>query len=215
MSFRQRKNPTPNCSVQQFPLVLRQAQEPLLIDSLVGNDNRVEAELLKKGRNDSRKGITNSKTMKSFKFAKKIGLTIICLIGLFLLFLFWYKQTYSMEVAEAYQVNSPSLSQKLLIASQGSEFKKAVTTKIIDHYKSDSIFIKVIDVSGLSEIAPWDYNAILLMHTWEISKPPETVQLFIDENAAMKDRLVVLTTSGEGSYKMEDVDAVTGESILA
>ena len=41
------------------------------------------------------------------------------------------------------------------------------------------------------------------------------MQTFIEEYPEYSNKIIVLTTSGEGSYKMEGVDAITGESILA
>ena len=107
---------------------------------------------------------------------------------------------------------SPDLDLKLLIATQGSTFKNKITSNITDYYKNDSIYIKVIDVSQLPEINPINYEAIVLIHTWENWKPPKEVQSFIEKNISNQDHIVVLTTSGKGSYKMKDMDAITGES---
>ncbi len=41
------------------------------------------------------------------------------------------------------------------------------------------------------------------------------MQSFIERTKSDMQKIVVLTTSGEGNYKMDDVDAITGESILA
>ena len=109
---------------------------------------------------------------------------------------------------------SPDLDLKLLIATQGSTFKNKITSNITDYYKNDSIYIKVIDVSQLPEINPINYEAIVLIHTWENWKPPKEVQSFIEKNISNQDHIVVLTTSGKGSYKMKDMDAITGESKL-
>lgn len=119
-----------------------------------------------------------------------------------------------MKVVENYEVNAPNLERKLLIATQGSSFKDSITNAVIDHFKSDSIFIKVIDVGDLSQINPIDFNAILIMHTWENWKPPAEVKSFIERTKKDSKKITVLTTSGDGSYKMEDVDALTGESII-
>ena len=120
-----------------------------------------------------------------------------------------------MDKAEEFQVNSPDYSEKLIIATQGSDFKTAVTTNIIDYFEQDSIFIKVIDVSSLSKINPKYYNAIVLIHTWENFKPPASVEVFINRTFAFQDKIIVFTTSGQGSYKMDGIDAITGESKLA
>jgi hypothetical protein len=42
----------------------------------------------------------------------------------------WYRDTYSQEVAESFEVNSPELETKVLIATQGSEFKEALLMRV-------------------------------------------------------------------------------------
>lgn len=146
---------------------------------------------------------------------KKKITAIILIIGVLLFFLaLWYKHEYSMNKVQGYDLNAPSLSTKLIIATQGSEFKDKITNDILEKYRSDSIFIKIIDVSMLQKINPKDYNAVVVMHTWENWKPPIEVKEFIKRTRDHKEKIIVLTTSGEGSYKMDDVDAITGESKL-
>ena len=151
---------------------------------------------------------------KHVKLIKKLVLVILLLIGILFIFFFWYRQTYSMETARTYVINSPSLERKLLIATQGSEFKDVVTKGIADYYSSQPIFIKVIDISSLDKIDATDYSAMVIIHTWQNWEPPVEVKYFIEKNVDFMNRVIVLTTSGEGSYKMEGVDAITGESIL-
>lgn len=137
------------------------------------------------------------------------------MIVAFFMFLTWYKYQYSMDVVEPYTINSSSVKKKLLIATQGSYFKNTITEGIVNHYKADSLFIEVIDITTLENIAIDDYAAIIVIHTWENWKPPAEVKSFIEKTTDHKDKIVVLTTSGEGSYHMENVDAIVGESILA
>lgn len=144
----------------------------------------------------------------------KIGLFLLAIGALILIFALWYKAEYSMDKAEEFQVNSPDFNNKLLIASQGSAFKKALTQHVIDNFKQDSIFINVIDVSSLSKISPTNYNAILLIHTWENWKPPIDIEEFINNSILYKNKIIVFTTSGQGTFKMNEVDAITGESKL-
>ncbi|WP_299215327.1 hypothetical protein [uncultured Aquimarina sp.] len=144
----------------------------------------------------------------------KIIVIILSVVVIFFLLATWYKYEYSMEEAKAFQLNDPTLDQKLLIATQGSEFKDSITSGLVRHYKSDAIFIKVIDISSLEQINPENYTAMVLIHTWENWKPPYVVRLFIERTADYRDKTVVLTTSGEGAYQMKEVDAITGESNL-
>jgi len=145
---------------------------------------------------------------------KKITLSITVLGLLFILFAVWYKYQYSMDTAKSFEVNTSMLDRKLIIATQGSEFKNEITKNIVEFYKPDSIYIKVVDISSLLEIDPQNWNALVIMHTWENWKPPIDVKAFIDRTQAFQNKIVVLTTSGQGSFKMKGIDAITGESKL-
>ena len=145
---------------------------------------------------------------------KKITLSIIMLGLLFLLFAVWYKYHYSMDTAKNFEVNTSKFEHKLIIATQGSEFKNEITKSIIEFYKQDSIYIKVIDISSLSETDPQNWTALVIIHTWENWKPPIDVKDFIDRTQAFHNKIVVLTTSGQGSYKIKGIDAITGASKL-
>ncbi|NJB72190.1 flavodoxin [Saonia flava] len=148
------------------------------------------------------------------KLIKKILIGFLIFFGLFLMFAIWYKYQYSMDEAVSREVNSISLNKKLLIATQGSNFKNKLTDEIVEYYKTDSTYIKIMDISSLGTTNLDDYDAILIMHTWEYSKPPSPIQSFMNSGKYNSKKMVVFTTSGEGSYKMENVDAITGASKL-
>lgn len=143
---------------------------------------------------------------------KKLLALSLLVIAVSFLFFTWYRLTYSMDEASSFEVNSHQLQNRLLIATQGSEFKNTITNSIVNYYKEDSIFIEVIDVTKLNKIDFDEYSAIVLIHTWENWKPPIEVETFIIKNKAYKNKIIVFTTSGNGSYQMEGVDAITGES---
>ena len=146
------------------------------------------------------------------RLKKKISYVVFGFIALIILFLFWYKYTYSMDEVSPFEINASTYQTKLLIATQGSEFKNSLTNNIINYYRKDSIYIKVIDVSKLNEIDLKKFKTILLIHTWENLKPPVEVEKFIEINTKIKKKIIIYSTSGNGSYKMEHVDALTGES---
>src|SRR5688572_10118489 len=144
---------------------------------------------------------------------KKIGSWILGLIMIFLFFIAWYKHTYSMKVAKRFEVNSPSAKNRILIAMQGSEFKDSLVNGVINELKSKSVYISVIDVSDLSEVNQESWSTIIVIHTWENWKPQGDARLFI-EKVKDKEKLIVLSTSGQGNYKIEGVDGITSASKL-
>ncbi len=152
--------------------------------------------------------------MKVRRNLRKIGYSILAMVLLFMAFLVWYQWRYAMKTATSFEVNAPTSAQRLLIATQGSTFKNTITQGLVDYYKQDSIYIKVIDIADLKKIHPEDFSALVILHTWENWKPPASVKSFVQENEAQKNKMVIFTTSGEGNYKMENVDALTGESII-
>ena len=146
---------------------------------------------------------------------KKILIASLSVIIVLFLFAAWYQYEYSMNKVHDFQINSTETSHKLLIATQGSEFKDAITSNIINYYQdNETIYIKVIDVDGLDNIKPENFNALVIIHTWESWKPPMAVEKFIRRVGQDQDQIVVLTTSGSGTSKMKEVDALTGESKL-
>jgi hypothetical protein len=122
----------------------------------------------------------------------------------------WYAAHFSMQPVTGYDVNSDTLRTRVLIATQGSAFKDGVVTKVIDSLKSESLYFKVIDVAFLPSVSERDWDAIIILHTWEYSKPPATVKDFI-YGAGTRDKILVVTTSGSGSM-MEDVDGISSAS---
>jgi hypothetical protein len=106
------------------------------------------------------------------------------------------------------------LQKTLLIATQESNFKHKVTAGVVDYYKADSLFIQVVDISSLDTTNVKKYNAVFIIHTWETWNPPIAVKNFINRTKKDTQKMVVFTTSGDGKYKMEGVDAITGESKL-
>ncbi len=149
--------------------------------------------------------------MKARRY-KVIIWILIGVIALFLLLALWYKQSHAMDLVEPYTVNSENFERKLLIASQGSDFMDALVQGVIAHYKNDSVFIQIMDVSGLPEVNYRDFDAILLVHTWEYNKPPQVVEEFIGDSDLNVKKVIAITTSGEGNRFIGGVDGISGES---
>ncbi len=136
------------------------------------------------------------------------------LIAAVLVFVAWYRLHYSMDLARAFEVAGSPSGPRVLIATQGSAFKDALTTGLVEHLQRRSAHVKVIDVSGLKAVQRNDWDAIVVIHTWEMRKPPPAVKAFVDQTPA-PGKLVVLTTSGAGTFALAGVDAISAASQMA
>lgn len=145
---------------------------------------------------------------------RKILLGALALVGTSLVFMAWYRLHYSMDAARAFEVAGAPGGAKTLIATQGSAFKDAITAGLVEHLRRRSASARVIDVAGLGSIQPEDWDVIVVIHTWEMRKPPAAVQAFADRTR-QKDNIVVLTTSGAGDFKLAGVDAISAASQMA
>lgn len=150
--------------------------------------------------------------MKTWK--KRLLLALVALPIAFLAFATWYRVHYAMDPARTFEVNRPEVREHVLIATQGSKFKDAVVRSVVDRLEKRPTYVKVVDVSALRDVREEEWNIIVVLHTWEMSKPPVSVRTFLDR-AKARDKLVVLATSGEGAQHVQGVDTVTSASDLA
>ena len=142
---------------------------------------------------------------------KKIAIGVVLLgVGVFAA-LTWYKFTFSMDVAKPFEAGDASAQQRVLIATQGSDFKNAVVDGVVAELKKQPVFVKVIDVSGLGAVDASKWQVIVVLHTWESWKPPAAVKAFVDRTPD-RANVIALATSGGGGEKLEDVDAIASAS---
>jgi hypothetical protein len=138
-----------------------------------------------------------------------IGVLVILIVALFAILLLINRQ----GVVEPYAIGDAEADAKVLIASQGSKFKNALVDSMTSRLTDESVYINVIDVTGLGEIREDDWDAIVVIHTTEKSEPPADVKLHLDR-AQNLDKVIVVTTSGSGEWKSGDydVEAITSAS---
>jgi len=134
------------------------------------------------------------------------------LILAFVAFMTWYKVTFSMDIATEHEYKGEPGSKSILIATQGSEFKDGVVDLILKSFKGHHI--KIIDISDLYKVKEDDWDCILIIHVWEVWQPPKAIK-FYTERWQHPEKHVVITTSGDGHYHQENVDAITTASIIA
>lgn len=143
----------------------------------------------------------------------KVGLGLLGFLVVFFGFLMWYKIHFSMAPAKEFEVNDPSLEHRVLIATQGSEFKDQLVNGVVEKLSSRPAYIKVIDVTKLQQQQPDDWTVVLVIHTWENWQPQEDAGKFAAQYKE-KNNIVFFCTSGDGGYKIEGVDAITAASVL-
>jgi len=119
-----------------------------------------------------------------------------------------------MEFVPSYSVESENSKYNLLIATQGSAYKRTLVDRIIETLKNRQIAIKVIDVSALAEVEVEEWTAVIILHTWESWRPQQDAMRFVHRNQNASNT-IVLSTSGQGDLKIEGVDAITSASNLA
>lgn len=152
--------------------------------------------------------------MKNSNFALRSILIILLLIGAFLFSLFISKQKSNNRVDDPLTIEFVSADRKLLTAKPRSPLKDSITVGILEHYNSSIVDIAVINVRGLVKTDTADFDEILVMHRWVAGAPIDIVQSFVEKNIESKNKIVMLTTSWNGLEKMENIDAITGESIM-
>ena len=136
-----------------------------------------------------------------------LGIFVVLVFGI----LIGYKYVYSMEVAENQEVGNANAALKVLIATQGSEYKNQLVAAIVTD-ESD-VYFKVIDVSQLDEVQYEAWDAFVVMHTWEVWEPEPNAAKFLEE---YKDAMnvFVVSTSGGGDLMIDGVNGISGASSL-
>ncbi|CAD5265584.1 MULTISPECIES: hypothetical protein [unclassified Imperialibacter] len=136
----------------------------------------------------------------------------LIIIGFFTIW--WTMGPEPMKTAQPYSVNDPAMRNKVLIATQGSDFKDALVKEVVAGLEISPVFIQVIDISGLDSIKEMDWTAIVIIHSMEYWNPGRHVEDFVNRTSESH-KLIVLSTSGEGSSKLEGIDGISSASRLS
>ncbi|MCB2222525.1 MAG: hypothetical protein KQI35_19230 [Bacteroidetes bacterium] len=149
---------------------------------------------------------------KWIKIVLWIVATPIALIGILLL---TYIIMNIQGVIEPFEAGSPQANYKILIASQGSEFKESLVGKIIDQFETPETYFSVIDCTALQDIRIEDWSAIIIIHTMQIHKMPAKAKKFLDEADDFSNIMLVCTSGGGDEIVTDyDVDAISSASRL-
>lgn len=144
---------------------------------------------------------------------KKFLIIFGSFLVLFVLFLIWFKATYSMEKIDTSEHYDKSSSVHILIASQGSDYKNKVVAGVIEKFKDKDVYFKVIDVSLLDDVDPKEWDAFVILYNWEIWAPEENSERFFNIHYDAS-KMFTISTSSSGELDLEGIDGITGASEL-
>ncbi|MEO0293533.1 MAG: hypothetical protein ABIN61_04830 [candidate division WOR-3 bacterium] len=117
------------------------------------------------------------------------------------------------DVAKPFELGSQEAETKILIASQGSEYKNLLVDTLTTRLRNKNFYVKVIDISSLKEIHQEEWDFEILIHTTEAWRVPEPVREFLGR-VKNPNEVILVITSGVGSWKPEgfNVEMITSAS---
>lgn len=72
----------------------------------------------------------------------------------------------------------------------------------------------MINVSALSKVNLDDCSAVVIVHAWESWEPQVDARLLTLDNRIV-DKVIMITTSGEGDLRFKGADAITSASHMS
>ncbi len=111
------------------------------------------------------------------------------------------------------ETGDPKAEKRVLIATQRSEFKEAVVSRVLEVLERDMCYVKVIDLKELEREPAGSYDAVVVVNTCKAWSLSQRASSFVKQ-FPYKERVVLLTTAGGGDWmpKSVEVDAITSAS---
>ena len=115
-------------------------------------------------------------------------------------------------------IGSIGSRERLLIATQTSEFKDGVVSNVTQEFEKAGLFIEITDLENLENRSCRDYQAIIIMNEYKAFRNDSRVTRFMEGvDAGDTKKIVLLTTAGAPGMIPEkwDVDAISAASEMA
>ena len=147
------------------------------------------------------------------KAAKVVGIVAGCCFTLAAAWSVWYLIEFYPRTAESFEINSPDEPTRILVATQGSEFKNGLVAAVCDRLRKQPVHVKVIDVSGLDDIETDEWNKVLVINTAMMNIMSGPARRLVARGEGLEN-VLLFVTSGGGDFKPADlaVDALSGAS---
>lgn len=150
----------------------------------------------------------------SLQLKTKIKAFLLLVLMVFVAFLIFFPNNVLRE-KETSLPQRQLTENKILIATQQSYFRDSVTAILKNNFREKNISVQLIDIQSLPEVDPNAYSAVIVIHMWQTWSAPEVVNNFIERTKTQSEKIIILTTSSNGTYAPKNVDAITGASIIA
>ncbi|MBT8219779.1 MAG: hypothetical protein KJP00_08140 [Bacteroidia bacterium] len=136
----------------------------------------------------------------------------IALIVLAFLLIGWrYIGQYGISHGDTYEVNANITDSKVLIAWQKSVYKEMLTMELVSYLEERDVNVNLMDIKKLKKSMLNEYDAIIIMHTWQMWRPPRAVRKFVRQ-ARSSDKIWVISTSNGADLMLDNVDGITSAS---
>ena len=147
------------------------------------------------------------------KAAKVAGIVVGCCFALAAASSLWYLIKFYPRTAEPFEFNSPDQPTRILVATQGSEFKNGLVAAVCDRLRKQPVYIKVIDVGGLDTVDTDEWNKVLVINTAMMNIMSGPARRLVARGGGL-DNVLLFVTSGGEDFKPADlaVDALSGAS---
>ena len=113
-------------------------------------------------------------------------------------------------------------AKRVLIATEQSEFKEAVTSRIMDTLEQEGCFVRLIGLENLADESVGHYGAIVIINSYEFWQIDWDASDFIDSvDEKAQEKIILLTTVG-GTLQEQifnpgrgNVDSISSASVMS
>ena len=153
-------------------------------------------ENIRNGSGEFNESVTgNVQTVMKSKLFKIFGIGLGGLLGIIFICFTIYVILFYPRKAESFEFTIANPIKRVLIATQGSEFKNSLTNILCDSLREASIYIRGIDVRELDEVHEEDWDKILIINSL-IVRINNKVNQFITSTDSPEKYLVFVTSGG-------------------
>ena len=119
------------------------------------------------------------------KFLKILLTIVLSLVTILIILITTYIIVNIQGVIEPFQIGNPHATNKLLIASQGSEFKDNLLRNLVQELETDDNYLNIVDCTQLDDKDTVDWDVIVIIHSAQIHKMPKAAELFLKDRKSV------------------------------